>query len=79
MRLHQRFVRYFLTAGAAAIVDVGGYALLSLTPLPRAPGAVASFALATAFLLNFWINLRVVFRRSAAYPHRMPRGSSGTE
>ncbi len=120
--VHIKLFRYFLTAGTASIVDVGGFALLCLTPLPLAVSAAASFCVAavvnyllssqlafhtrpslrgfgvfllaalggllvnvavtlvgttyfglmpvvakiigvgTAFLVNFWINLRVVFR-----------------
>jgi putative flippase GtrA len=124
--LDTRLFRYFLTAGAAAIVDVGGFALLCLTPLPMVASATTSFCVAavanyllssrfafqavptlrgfgvfllaavggllvnvsvtllgakylalapvaakivgvgTAFLVNFWINLRVVFRTPRA-------------
>jgi putative flippase GtrA len=123
--LDLKLVRYFLTAGVASIVDVGGFALLCLTPLRVAVSAVTSFCVAavvnyllssrfafgsrptfrgfglfmvaamgglavnvsltllgshyldlmpvlakllgvgTAFLFNFWLNLRVVFRRPA--------------
>lgn len=124
--LGTRLFRYFLTAGIAAIVDVGGFALLCLTPLPVVVSATTSFCIAavvnyllssrlafqavptlhgfglflvaavggllvnvsvtllgtkylalapvfakiagvgTAFLVNFWINLRVVFRTPRA-------------
>jgi putative flippase GtrA len=124
--VHIKLLRYFLTAGVASIVDVGGFALLCLIPLPIAVAAVISFCVAavvnyvlssrlafhavpslrgfamffvaalggllvnvsvtllatrylglapvlakvcgvgTAFLLNFWINLRVVFRAPVA-------------
>jgi putative flippase GtrA len=124
-----KLLRYFLTAGVAAIVDVGGFALLTRTALPVAVSAVASFGVATivnyiltshfvfknrptirgyglfflaavgglivnvsvtligtlylgvqpvlaklvgvgiAFLVNFWLNLRIVFRPSAGSPN----------
>lgn len=120
--VHIKLFRYFLTAGTASVVDVGGFALLCLIPLPIAAAAITSFLVAavvnyllssrlafnavpsftgfgvfllaalggllvnvsmtligttylslapvvakiigvgTAFLVNFWINLRVVFR-----------------
>jgi putative flippase GtrA len=134
-----KLLRYFLTAGTAAIVDVGGFAVLCLTAIPIAVSAVTSFCfaaavnyllssrfafnqaptprgfgvflvaaagglivnvsvtlgvshymgiapvlakvlgIATAFLLNFWLNLTIVFRAPAAgrvapttCPHQTP-------
>lgn len=121
-----KLLRYFFTAGAAAVVDVGGFAVLCWSSIPIAVSASTSFCLATvvnylltsrcvfnqmptmqgygvffaaavggllvnvsvtlvgslylgiapvlakivgvgtAFLLNFWLNLRVVFRTRAA-------------
>jgi putative flippase GtrA len=58
-----KLVRYFFTAGAAAIVDVGGFALLCLTPIPIAVSAVTSFCLAT--IVNFLLTSRYVFNRAA--------------
>jgi len=43
-RLHIKLFRYFLTAGAAAIVDVGGFAILCLTPIPIAVSASGHYA-----------------------------------
>jgi putative flippase GtrA len=123
--VHVKLFRYFLTAGVASIVDVGGFAALCFTPLPVVASAAMSFCVAalvnyllssrfafgqpptwkgfgmfflaatggltvnvlvtlagsayfglppviakiggvgTAFLLNFWLNLRVVFRPSS--------------
>ena len=120
--LDSKLVRYFFTAGVAAVVDVGGFAMLREVAVPVAISAVTSFCLATvvnyllsslyafnkeptlrgygmffaaalgglivnvsvtlvgslylgvapvlakivgvgtAFLVNFWLNLRVVFR-----------------
>jgi putative flippase GtrA len=129
-----KLFRYVLTGGTAAIVDVGGFALLGLTALPLAVSSVLSFCAAVvvnyslssrfvflrplsfagfglffaaavggmainvsitligslwlesppvvakvvgcgvAFLLNFWVNLRVVFRPAAASAgHQQPR------
>jgi len=54
--------RYFLTAGTAAVVDVGGFALLCLTPVPIAAAAVSSFCLAT--VVNFMLTSRYVFNQT---------------
>ena len=124
--VHGKLFRYFFTAGAAAVVDVGGFAALCFLRIPVPVSAVASFCAATvvnyllssryafyetatvrgfglffvaavgglivnvsvtlvgslylgilpvlakitgvgtAFLVNFWLNLRVVFRRPSA-------------
>jgi putative flippase GtrA len=58
-----KLLRYFFTAGAAAIVDVGGFALLCLTPLPIAASAVASFCAAT--VVNYLLTSRYVFNRAS--------------
>src|ERR1700736_5803541 len=62
--LHVKLFRYFFTAGTAAIVDVGGFALLCLTPIPIAVSAVTSFCLAT--VVNFILTSRYVFNRATA-------------
>jgi putative flippase GtrA len=59
--LHLKLVRYFFTAGTAAIVDVGGFAVLCLTPIPIAAAAVMSFCVAT--VVNFVLTSRIVFKR----------------
>jgi len=59
--LHKLF-RYFLTAGAAAIVDVGGFAILCFTPIPIAVSAVTSFCLAT--VVNYVLSSRFAFNQS---------------
>jgi putative flippase GtrA len=59
--LHKLF-RYFFTAGTAAVVDVGGFGLLCLTPIPIAVSAVTSFCLAT--VVNFLLTSRYVFNRA---------------
>jgi putative flippase GtrA len=59
-----KLFRYFFTAGAAAVVDVGGFALLCLTPLPIAVSAVTSFCLAA--VVNYLLSSRHVFDRAAS-------------
>jgi putative flippase GtrA len=61
--LHNKFFRYFFTAGTAAIVDVGGFALLRLVGTPIAPAAVASFCLAA--VVNYLLTSRCVFNQTA--------------
>jgi putative flippase GtrA len=56
-----KLLRYFCTAGAAAVVDVGGFAVLCLTPLPLAVSAVISFCLAT--VVNYLLTSRYVFNQ----------------
>ncbi len=63
MSLHHKLARYFLTAGAAAIVDVGGFAILCSLRLPIAASALASFCLAT--IVNYLLTSRFVFNRIA--------------
>lgn len=57
-----KLVRYFFTAGAAAVVDIGGFALLCLTPLPVAVSAVTSFCAAT--VVNYLLSSRYAFHRA---------------
>jgi putative flippase GtrA len=54
-----KFSRYFLTGGAAAIVDAGGFAMLHSLGVSTPPAAVASFALAA--VVNFLLTARFVF------------------
>jgi putative flippase GtrA len=56
--LHKLF-RYFFTAGTAAIVDVGGFALLCFVSVPIAASAISSFCLAT--IVNYLLSSRRVF------------------
>jgi putative flippase GtrA len=60
MNTLHKLLRYFLTAGTAAIVDVGGFAMLCLTQIPLAVSAVASFSLAT--VVNYLLTSRFVFK-----------------
>lgn len=57
--LNFKIVRYFFTAGAAAVVDVSGFAVLSRVGLPLAVSAVASFCIAT--VVNYLLTSRCVF------------------
>lgn len=57
-----KLLRYFFTAGTAAIVDVGGFTLLCLLRAPIAASAVTSFCLAAA--VNYLLSSRWVFHRA---------------
>jgi len=59
-----KLFRYVLTGGTAAIVDVGGFALLGFTPLPLAVSSVLSFC--AAALVNYLLSSRFVFQRPAS-------------
>lgn len=54
-----KLVRYFFTAGTAALVDVGGFALLGLIPTPIAIAAVVSFS--AAAVVNYLLSSRYAF------------------
>ena len=60
--LDNKLVRYFFTAGTAAVVDVGGFALLHLTPIPIGVAAVTSFSAAT--VVNYVLSSRYAFRQT---------------
>jgi putative flippase GtrA len=51
--------RYLLTAGAAAIIDIGGFAFLSAIHVPVMLAAACSFLMAT--VVNFFLSARWVF------------------
>lgn len=57
-----KLVRYFFTAGMAAIVDVGGFALLRLTLTPIAISAIVSFCIAA--IVNYLLSSRYAFNQS---------------
>lgn len=59
--VRNKLVGYFFTAGTAAIVDVGGFAVLSFLGVPIAVAAVTSFCLAT--VVNYLLTSRWVFHR----------------
>ncbi|RZM02529.1 MAG: GtrA family protein [Variovorax sp.] len=60
--LMTRLAGYVVTGGAAAIVDAGGFAVLTLIGIPALPAAIASFALAA--ILNFQLSARFVFKHA---------------
>jgi putative flippase GtrA len=64
MSLRNKLVGYFFTAGTAAIVDVGGFAVLSHMGVPIAVAAVASFCVAT--VVNYLLTSHWVFARSVS-------------
>ena len=61
--LRHKLVGYFFTAGTAAIVDVGGFAVLCQVGIPIAAAAVASFCVAT--VVNYLLTSRWVFKQPA--------------
>jgi putative flippase GtrA len=61
-----KLLRYFFTAGAAAIVDVGGFAALCLAHIPITVAAVTSFCLAA--VVNYLLSSRYVFNKPATLP-----------
>jgi len=65
MSLHGKLMRYFFTAGTAAIVDVGGFALLCSVRIPIAVAAVTSFCVAA--VVNFLLSSRYVFGRAPTW------------
>jgi putative flippase GtrA len=60
--VYGKLFRYFFTAGAAAVVDVGGFAILSFLQVPIAIAAVVSFLLAA--VVNYLLTGRWVFHRA---------------
>ena len=60
--LDNKLVRYFFTAGTAAVVDVGGFAILRVTPVSIAIAAVTSFC--AAAIVNYILSSRYAFRQS---------------
>jgi putative flippase GtrA len=59
--LQTKLFRYFLTAGTAAVVDVGGFAILCFFPIPIAVSATTSFCIST--VVNFFLTSRCVFNQ----------------
>jgi putative flippase GtrA len=62
MLLDNKLVRYFFTAGTAAVVDIGGFAALRLTPLPIVIAAATSFSVAT--VVNYLLSSRYAFNQT---------------
>ena len=58
-----KLLGYTLTGGIAAIVDAGGFFLLTQTNLPIAPSGILSFCVAA--LVNYRLTGRFVFSRDA--------------
>ena len=61
--LAQKLFRYVLTGGAAAVVDVGGFVVLTGWAMRIVPAAVLSFA--AAAVVNYLLTSRFVFARGA--------------
>lgn len=59
-----KLLRYVLTAGVAAVVDVGGFVLLTGAGVGLLPAAVLSFVVAAA--VNYLLTSRFVFARGAS-------------
>lgn len=55
-----RLLRYVATGGTAALVDLGGFALLLGWQVPLAAAGTASFV--AALLVNYWLTSRYVFK-----------------
>lgn len=60
-------LRYLVTGGTAAVVDIEGFTLLSSTRIPVAVAAACSFGAAT--IVNFLLTSRWVFRATPTW-HR---------
>jgi putative flippase GtrA len=58
----RQLLRYVVSGGTAAVVDVGGFALLRLIGMPIALCAVVSFCVAA--VVNFLLSSRYVFHRT---------------
>lgn len=56
----RQFLRYVLTGGAAAVVDLGGFWLLFRLGMPVIPAAMASWFVAA--LANYALSSRFVFQ-----------------
>lgn len=61
--MESRLLRYAVTGGSAAIVDVGGFALLAALRMPVVLAATCSFLAAT--VVNFLLSSRWVFYKRA--------------
>ncbi len=61
--LLEKLVRYFFTAGMAAVVDVGGFVLLAGRGVPILAAATCSFIVAA--VVNYLLSSRFVFQSDA--------------
>lgn len=59
-----KFWRYGLTAGTAAVVDIGGFVVLVALAVPLVPAAIASFV--AAAVVNYLLTARFVFGQQAS-------------
>ncbi len=59
-----KLLGYFLTAGTAAVVDIGGFVLLTDYGLPILIAATSSFA--AAAVVNYLLSSRFVFKSKAS-------------
>jgi putative flippase GtrA len=57
----RQFSRYLLTGGAAAVIDVGGFALLNSSGMGVAEAAILSFL--AALIVNYCLSARFAFAR----------------
>ena len=62
-----KFLRYTMTGGAAAIVDLIGFRILLALGTPIASAAVLSWLIAA--IVNYSLTSRVVFNRTASAGH----------
>ena len=62
----RKLARYLFTGGAAAVVDIGGFAALSSVHMPLILAAVCSFGVATT--VNFFLRLA-----GSSAPEQRPR------
>lgn len=65
--LLQKFARYFVTGGLAAIVDAGGFALLIWTGVPVWLAAILSFL--AAAVTNYLASAAFVFHQPPSVRH----------
>lgn len=61
--LLQKLIRYVFTGGTAAIVDIGGFVLLTNAGLALLPAGVISFV--AAAIVNYLLTSRFVFASKA--------------
>jgi putative flippase GtrA len=60
VRYGRQALRYLFTGGATAVVDIGGFAMLSHVRMPVVPAAACSFLV--ALFVNFLLTSRWVFQ-----------------
>ncbi|MCE6968671.1 GtrA family protein [Cereibacter sphaeroides] len=74
----RRLIQYGLTAGVAAVVDVGGFALLLPAGVPLVPAATISFLLAN--VVNYRLTASFVFGTAPSlrrYPKFLGAAAAG--